>query len=71
MNAFKDVYKKKSVNPEKCTVDMNRKTPGDKLRTVINFIDSVPQYESHYARNLSRIEKKIFGTGLKHENIVR
>lgn len=70
MDAFKGVCKKKSVNPEKCTVNMrgkhisSRKTPVDKIQTVINFINSVPQYESHYARNISQINKKYLAPDL-------
>lgn len=29
---------------------LHRKTPSDQIRTVISFINSLPNYESHYAR---------------------
>lgn len=48
--------KKKQVMSSDCTTDlrgkhkMHRKTPADRIRGVISFINSLPNYESHYAR---------------------
>lgn len=47
---------KKQLNLSDCTIDRrgkhtsHKKTPADKIRGVIQFIASLPQYESHYVR---------------------
>lgn len=48
--------KKKQMKSNDCAVDgrgkhkSHKKTPADRIHTIIKFINSLPQYESHYMR---------------------
>lgn len=42
----------------------HRKTPLDKINDAMNFIRSLPTYESHYARSISSVEKKYLDPSL-------
>lgn len=66
---IQNCVKKKQSDSATCTIDLRgkhgsrKRTPSGKIQLVIQFINSMPKYESHYTRN-SKIEKKYLDSAL-------
>lgn len=62
--------KKKQKNPNSCAIDYrgkhrnHKKTSASAILNAVQFINSLPKYESHYTRNSSNAQKKYLAPNL-------